>query len=73
MPMRRMCFSIDRTNSWRRNGRGQHHSFFGQYGTVAYGELAAYSLLYSLPVIVLYVIVSRGIGGSFALQGAVKG
>lgn len=49
------------------------YSFFGQYGTVAYGELAAYSLLYSLPVIVLYVIVSRGIGGSFALQGAVKG
>lgn len=48
-------------------------SFFGQYGTIAYGELAAFSLLYSLPVIVLYVIVSRGIGGSFALQGAVKG
>lgn len=49
------------------------YSFFGQYGTVAYGELAAFSLLYSLPVIALYVLVSRGIGGSFALQGAVKG
>lgn len=48
-------------------------SFFGQYGTIAYGELAAYSLIYSLPVLVLYVIVSRGIGGSFAMQGAVKG
>jgi len=48
-------------------------SFFGQYGTVAYGELAAYSLIYSLPVVVLYVIVSKGIGGSFAMQGAIKG
>ena len=40
---------------------------------MAYGELAAYALLYPLPVIVLDVIVSRGIGGSFAMQGAVKG
>ncbi|MHA7274623.1 carbohydrate ABC transporter permease [Arthrobacter sp. TMT4-20] len=47
--------------------------FFGQFGTVAYGELAAFSILYSLPVIVLYIVVSRGIGGSFAMSGAVKG
>lgn len=46
--------------------------FFDQYGGVAYGELAAFSLLYSLPVIVLYVI-SRAMGGSFALSGAMKG
>ena len=49
------------------------YSFFGQYGTIAYGQLAAFSILYSVPAIVLYVIVSRGIGGSFALAGAVKG
>jgi multiple sugar transport system permease protein len=49
------------------------YSFFGQYGAIAYGQLAAFSVLYSIPVIVLYVIVSRGIGGSFALAGAVKG
>jgi len=49
------------------------YSFFGQYGAIAYGQLAAFSVLYSIPVIVLYVIVSRGIGGSFALSGAVKG
>jgi multiple sugar transport system permease protein len=48
-------------------------TFFGQYGTIAYGELAAFSLMYALPVVVLYVIVSKGIGGSFAMQGAVKG
>ncbi|MGV8897040.1 MAG: carbohydrate ABC transporter permease [Rhodoglobus sp.] len=49
------------------------YSFFGQYGAIAYGQLAAFSVLYSIPVIVLYIIVSRGIGGSFALAGSVKG
>lgn len=48
-------------------------SFFGQYGSVAYGQLAAFSLVYSLPVITLYVFVSRVLGGSSALAGAVKG
>jgi multiple sugar transport system permease protein len=40
---------------------------------VAYGQLAAFSILYSLPVLALYVIVARGAGGSFALSGAVRG
>jgi len=48
-------------------------TFFGQFGTVAYGQLAAFSLLYSTPVIALYVLVSRGLGGSHLLAGAVKG
>lgn len=47
-------------------------TFFGQYGSVAYGQLAAFSLIYSIPVLALYVLVSRT-GGSFALAGAVKG
>jgi multiple sugar transport system permease protein len=49
------------------------YSFFGENGAIAYGELAAYSLVYSVPVLVLYVIISRGVGGSSALAGAVKG
>ncbi len=49
------------------------YTFFGQYGSIAYGQLAAYSLIYAVPVMALYVLVSRGIGGSFALAGAVKG
>jgi multiple sugar transport system permease protein len=48
-------------------------TFFGQYGTVAYGQLAAYSLVYAMPVLALYVVVSRALGGSSALAGAVKG
>lgn len=48
-------------------------NFFGQYGTVAYGRLAAFSILYATPVLVLYVLVQRLSGGSFAMAGAVKG
>lgn len=49
------------------------YSFFGTYGTVAYGRLAAFSILYSVPVLVLYLLVRRFSGGSFAMSGAVKG
>lgn len=49
------------------------YQFFGQYGAAAYGQLAAYSLLYTLPVVVLYVIISRWLGGAFTLGGGVKG
>lgn len=48
------------------------YSFFGTYGTVAYGRLAAFSILYSVPVLVLYLLVQRFSGGSFAMSGAVK-
>ena len=48
-------------------------TFFGQYGSVRYGELAAYSLLYTVPVVALYMVVSRAMGGRFALGGAMKG
>jgi multiple sugar transport system permease protein len=48
-------------------------SFFGQHGAFAYGQLAAFSILYSVPVLALYVIVARGSGNSLALAGAVRG
>ena len=48
-------------------------AFFGQYGAVVYGQLAAFSLVYSLPVLALYVFTSRVLGGGSALAGAVKG
>jgi multiple sugar transport system permease protein len=48
-------------------------SFFGSYGTVEYGQLAAFSILYSLPVVLLYALISRRLGGGFALGGAIKG
>lgn len=48
-------------------------TFFGNYGSVVYGQLAAFSLLYSAPVLVLYLLIARRLGGGFALGGAVKG
>jgi multiple sugar transport system permease protein len=48
-------------------------SFFGQHGAIAYGELAAFSILYSVPVLILYTVVARGSGSAFALSGAMKG
>jgi multiple sugar transport system permease protein len=39
---------------------------------INYGAIAAYSLVYSVPVIVLYLAASRLFRGGFALSGAVK-
>jgi multiple sugar transport system permease protein len=35
------------------------YTFFGSYGQVNYGQLAAYAMLYALPAVVLYTVVSR--------------
>ncbi|MFD7228470.1 carbohydrate ABC transporter permease [Streptomyces sp. NPDC059881] len=48
-------------------------TLFGNYGSVIYGQLAAFSILYSLPVLVLYVLIARRLGGGFTLGGSVKG
>jgi multiple sugar transport system permease protein len=40
---------------------------------VQYGDLAAFSLMYSLPVVVIYLLVSRLVKGGFAFGGAVRG
>jgi multiple sugar transport system permease protein len=47
-------------------------SYFGQYNT-NYSEIAAFALLYSLPPVALYLIVTRWLGQGFALTGAIKG
>ncbi|MET8676770.1 carbohydrate ABC transporter permease [Streptomyces sp. NPDC004647] len=48
-------------------------TFFGNHGAVVYGQLAAFSILYSTPVILLYVLIAGRLGGGFTLGGAVKG
>ncbi|WP_189058330.1 carbohydrate ABC transporter permease [Longimycelium tulufanense] len=47
-------------------------TYFGQAGLVTYGQLAAYSIVYTVPVVGLYLVVSRALGGAFSLTGAVK-
>jgi multiple sugar transport system permease protein len=49
------------------------YTFFSQYAQVVYGQLAAYSMLYSLPAVLLYLILSRRLSGAFTFGGAVKG
>jgi len=48
-------------------------TFFGNTGSVVYGQLAAFSLLYSAPAVLLYLLIARRLGGGFTLGGAVKG
>ncbi|MFC7374422.1 carbohydrate ABC transporter permease [Brachybacterium sp. GCM10030267] len=49
------------------------YTFSSQYGQVAYGQLAAFSIFYSLPVVVLYLFLGRSLGTGFAAAGGVKG
>jgi multiple sugar transport system permease protein len=49
------------------------YTFSSQYGQVAYGQLAAFSIFYSLPVVVLYLFLGRTLGQGFAAAGGVKG
>lgn len=47
--------------------------FFGQHGLVIYGELAAYSIIYMLPVFVLYFFSQKYMSQGFAMSGSTKG
>jgi len=47
--------------------------FFGNYGLVAYGRLAAFSVLYTIPVVVFYAISQRYMSKGFSMGGATKG
>jgi multiple sugar transport system permease protein len=49
------------------------YQYFGLHGMASYGLLAAFSILYSLPVVLLYAVAQRTLGNAFAMQGAVKG
>jgi multiple sugar transport system permease protein len=49
------------------------YTFSSQYGQVAYGQLAAFSILYSAPVVILYLVLGRRLGAGFAAAGGIKG
>ncbi|AKU17525.1 carbohydrate ABC transporter permease [Luteipulveratus mongoliensis] len=48
-------------------------TFSSQYGQVAYGQLAAFSILYSLPVVLLYLVLGRRLRDGFVAAGGLKG
>jgi len=49
------------------------YQFFGQYGLVEYGKLAAFSLLYTIPAVALYIVGQRYMSEGFNFSGATKG
>jgi multiple sugar transport system permease protein len=49
------------------------YNFMGSHGFFDFGELAAFSLMFSIPVIVLYLIMSRSFSGAFTFGGAIQG
>lgn len=48
------------------------YGFFGA-GVIRWGEIAAYSFMYAVPVLVLYLALGRLFRGGFVLSGAVRG
>ena len=49
------------------------YQFFSQYGSIEYGQLAAFSVLYTLPAVGLWVVLGQFLRGQFTFGGAVKG
>ncbi|QAY65373.1 carbohydrate ABC transporter permease [Paenibacillus protaetiae] len=49
------------------------YQFFGQYGMADYGKLAAFSVMYAIPSIVLYILSQRFMSKGFSMQGGMKG
>ncbi|WP_338702859.1 carbohydrate ABC transporter permease [Streptomyces sp. Q6] len=48
-------------------------TFLSAHDQTQYGQLAAFSVVYTLPVVMLYLLLTRKLGGGFALGGALKG
>lgn len=49
------------------------YQYFGMHGMVAYGELAAFSVTYTIPSVILYIISQKFMSGGFTLAGGAKG
>ncbi len=49
------------------------YQFMSANGQVQFGPLAAYGVLFSIPVIIMYVISSRWLSGAFSFAGGIKG
>jgi multiple sugar transport system permease protein len=49
------------------------YNFLSAFTTPKFGQLAAYSLLFSVPVLVLYLAMARRLAGAFSFGGSLKG
>ncbi len=48
------------------------YQFFGAHGKVVYGQLAAFSLLYTMPIAGLYFMAQKFMSKGFSLGGSIK-
>ncbi len=49
------------------------YQFFGQHGQINYGLLTAYSFIYAIPSILLYILSQKYMSKGFTMAGAEKG
>ncbi|UOQ86817.1 carbohydrate ABC transporter permease [Gracilibacillus salinarum] len=49
------------------------YQFFGTYGMVEYGKLAAFSVIYTMPAVILYLFSQKFMSKGFSFGGATKG
>jgi len=49
------------------------YNFLSAFTTPKFGQLAAYSLIFSLPVLVLYLVMARRLSGAFSFGGSLRG
>lgn len=49
------------------------YQFFGAHGLVEYGKLAAFSILYTIPTVVLYILSQQFMSKGFSFGGGTKG
>jgi multiple sugar transport system permease protein len=49
------------------------YNFLSAFTTPKFGQLAAYSLLFSLPVLILYLVIARRLSGAFSFGGGLRG
>lgn len=48
------------------------YQFFGAYGSVQFGQLAAFSLLYTVPIAGLYILSQKFMSNGFSMGGSIK-
>lgn len=51
----------------------QLYQYFGMHGMIAYGQLAAYSIIYTAPSVILYIISQKYMSKGFTMAGGAKG
>jgi multiple sugar transport system permease protein len=49
------------------------YNFLSAFTTPKFGQIAAYSLIFSLPVLVLYLAMARRLSGAFSFGGSLRG